>query len=81
MIELTQPEANASNSQVAVHLPVKTLSSLKKEFNISDSEIDSFVTSIINKAIEEHIGEANSKIFSESETKEMEDDLKGLGYI
>lgn len=78
---MPQPETNAPNSQVAINLQVKTISLLKKEFNIQDSEIESLVTSIINKAIEEHIGEANSKIFSESETKEMEDDLKGLGYI
>jgi exoribonuclease R len=60
---------------------LKIISSLKKEFNISDLEIEGFITTIINKTIEEHMGEANSKVFSQAETEEIEDDLKGLGYI
>jgi hypothetical protein len=36
---------------------------------------------LIEKAVADRISETNSKIFSDSEVKEMEDDLKGLGYI
>lgn len=78
---MAQNQMRQINSKVAVHLPMETLSSLKKEFNISDPEIESFVAAIINKMVEEHIGETNSKVFTEAETKEIEDDLKGLGYI
>ena len=78
---MAQPEDGTSDSKIAVHLPTKMLSSLKKEFNISDSELESLITTIINKTIEEHMGETNSKVFSQAETEEIEDDLKGLGYI
>jgi predicted HTH transcriptional regulator len=67
--------------QIAVHLPITTLNSLKKEFNISEADISSFITCLIDRAVAEHIAEANSKVFSDSEVKELEDDLKGLGYI
>lgn len=70
-----------NNARTAVYLSIKTISLLKKEFNIPETEIEQFIDSILNKIIEEHIGETNSKIFSEDETKEIEDDLKGLGYI
>ena len=70
-----------NNAHTAVYLSIKTISLLKKEFNIPETEIEQFIDSMLNKIIEEHIGETNSKIFSEDETKEIEDDLKGLGYI
>ncbi len=67
--------------QATVHLPIKTLESLKKEFNLTEAEIEGFIAASINRMIEEHVGETNSRIFSKTETKELEDDLKGLGYI
>lgn len=70
-----------NNAHTAVYLSIKTISLLKKEFNIPETEVEHFIDSMLNKIIEEHIGETNSKIFSEDETKEIEDDLKGLGYI
>jgi hypothetical protein len=69
------------STKIAVYIPETTISSLKKEFNIEDADLNDFVTSMIERRIAEHIGETNSKVFSESETKELEDDLKGLGYI
>jgi hypothetical protein len=69
------------STKIAIHIPEATISSLKKEFNIQDADLSSFITSLLERSIAEHVGEANSKVFSESETKEIEDDLKGLGYI
>jgi hypothetical protein len=69
------------STKIAIDIPEATISSLKKEFNIDDADLSSFITSLIERRIEEHIGETNSKVFSASETKELEEDLKGLGYI
>ena len=46
-----------------------------------NTPISSSITSLLERSIAEHVGETNSNVFSESETKEIEDDLKGLGYI
>jgi hypothetical protein len=69
------------STKIAIYIPEAVISSLKKEFNIEDADLGNFITSLIERRILEHIGETNSKVFSESETKELEDDLKGLGYI
>jgi hypothetical protein len=39
------------------------------------------LTAIINQAIKEHVGTSDSKVFTQAECLEMEEDLKGLGYI
>jgi hypothetical protein len=70
-----------STTKIAIHIPEATISSLKKEFNILEADLSGFITSLLERSIAEHVGERNSKVFSESETKEIEDDLKGLGYI
>ena len=76
---------NGGNEQqrkeVPVNIPVTTLNSLRKEFNISEAETIAFITYLIDRAVIEHIAEANSKVYSDSEVKELEDNLKGLGYI
>lgn len=64
-----------------VNIPHGTIQSLCREFNIQNNEIDNFVMLLIEKVVAERISEVNSKVFSDSEVKEMEDDLKGLGYI
>lgn len=69
------------SAKVTIHIPESTISSLKKEFDVQDTDLSSFITSLLERSIAEHVGESNSKVFSESETKEIEDDLKGLGYI
>jgi hypothetical protein len=69
------------STKIAIHIPESTIFSLKKEFNIEDTDLSNFITSLLERSIAEHVGEVNSKVFSESETKEIEDDLKGLGYI
>lgn len=67
--------------EASVSLPYETIESLKNEFNISDSEVKSMLTAIINQAIKEHVGTSDSKVFTQAECLEMEEDLKGLGYI
>jgi len=64
-----------------VYLPKKVLSSLQKELNVSEAEITSFIISLIERTIASRIEETSGMIFSESETEEIENDLKGLGYI
>ncbi len=54
---------------------------LKKELDIEEKEIHRFVISTLEKVIAERIGQSNAQIFSEAETKEIEENLKGLGYI
>jgi hypothetical protein len=68
-------------NQDAVHIPASIISALKREFDVKQEDLNNFVTCLIERRINEHIAENNSKIFSESEVKEIEDDLKGLGYI
>jgi hypothetical protein len=67
--------------ETSVNIPTNTINSMKKEFELPDSDVSLFITSLIEKKIADHITETNSTVFSESETKEIEDDLKGLGYI
>ena len=70
-----------NNEQITIQIPTRSLSSLKKEFNISEAELSSFIAALIERMIAEHVTDTNSKVFSEIEIKELEDDLKGLGYI
>jgi hypothetical protein len=68
-------------SEKPIYLPRPVLSTLKKEFNITDTQVTSFVISLIERTLSDHFAEVNGKIFSQSETEEIESDLKGLGYI
>ena len=78
---MSKAKQQMDKKEIPVNIPSNTVNSMKKEFGLADSEVSMFVTSLIEKKIVEHISEVNSKVFSESETKEIEDDLKGLGYI
>lgn len=69
------------HEETRVDLPAKTIDSLKKEFNISDVEVKSFLTALIDTAIQEQLRNNDSRVFTEDECLEMEEDLKGLGYI
>jgi hypothetical protein len=79
--------ADTKNYQIQQHekkaldLHAQTLHRLKEEFNLKDDDLVSFVNSLLEVKIMEHLCESNSKVFSESETHEIEEDLKGLGYI
>jgi hypothetical protein len=69
------------STEKPIYLPRPVLVTLKKEFNITDTQITSFVISLIERTLSDHYAEVNGKIFSQSETEEIESDLKGLGYI
>lgn len=64
-----------------VYLPASTISALQKEFGLTPDQTIKSIQQIVQKAIEERIAENNSDVFTEAETKELEEDLKGLGYI
>ncbi len=72
--------SNVEITRSVIHLPAFTLDSLKREFDISDTEVESLVVTIIEKAIAERL-QKNGNGLTETEVKELEDDLKGLGYI
>jgi len=63
-----------------VYLPKQILSSLQRDLNITETQITSFLISLIEKTVSNHLAE-QGKVFSASETEEIENDLKGLGYI
>lgn len=81
MIPAQTDRIEASFSKQAVNISTSIVHSLRKEFNLPENEIDNFVTFLIEKAVADRVSETNSKVFSDSEVKELEEDLKGLGYI
>jgi hypothetical protein len=76
-----ETQLEGSNLQQSIYLPIKTVEALKKELSIPDVQIASFLISLIEKTIYEHIRRTNSNVFSDTETEEIESSLKGLGYI
>jgi len=82
MLEVASDKIKSGYSdKVSVVIPAVVLSSLKREFSLAESEVESFVVSIIERCVMEHATTSNSAVFTESETKELEEDLRGLGYI
>ena len=67
--------------QKTVNLPLRTVNLLTKEFNIGEHELDSFIAAVIERLVEEHSTKNNAEVFTGAEIKEIEDNLKGLGYI
>src|SRR5437867_13098813 len=47
----TVNEGNNDGNKVSVNLPIEVVSSLKKEFNIAEVEVQSFLAALINKII------------------------------
>jgi len=70
---------NGKINEITLH--VSAVNQLKKAFLLTDDQVQSFLNTLIDKTIQEHIAEENSKVLSESESKELEDDLRGLGYL
>ena len=65
-----------------LYLPAETIDLVKKEFHLGEANLESFLVSVLEKAIQEHnLQNGSSDVFTEAETKELENDLKGLGYI
>ena len=60
---------------------MSVLDSLKRTFSIKDEQVEPFLATLIEKAIQDYIADENAKVLSQSETKELEEDLRGLGYI
>jgi hypothetical protein len=78
---MASKDQTASDKKVAVDISERAVKSLMREFDIQQEDVSNFVTMLIERAVTGHDAQSNSKIFTESETKEIEDDLKGLGYI
>jgi len=70
---------NGKTQEVTFNL--SSVDGLKKEFSLTDDQVQGFLTALIDKTIQEHIAEENSKVLSKNESKELEDDLRGLGYL
>ena len=83
--DLTQISAAATTDfgmKAPVYLPIQTIDLVKKEFALGEDNIESFLVSVLEKAVQDHnMNQGSDDVFSEAETKELENDLKGLGYI
>lgn len=83
--DLTQLSAAATNDfgmKTAIYLPIQTIDLVKKEFELREDNIESFLVSVLEKAVQDHnMNQGSDDVFSEAETKELENNLKGLGYI
>jgi hypothetical protein len=70
------------DAKTAVYLPAQTLELVKREFHLTEDNVDKFLLSVIERTVQEHaIERESSSVFAKDEIKELEDDLKGLGYI
>jgi UDP-N-acetyl-D-mannosaminuronate dehydrogenase len=58
----------SNNGELAINLPIEIVSSLKKEFNITETEIQSFVAALINKIVMARPDELKSVISSRLKT-------------
>jgi hypothetical protein len=74
-------EMNMMDESQMVKIKLSVLDSMKRTFSIGDEQLEPFLATLIEKAIQEYISEENVKVLSQIETKELEEDLKGLGYI
>ena len=70
---------NGKINEITLH--VSAFNQLKKAFSLTDDQVQNFLNTLIDKTIQEHIAEENSKVLSKNESKELEDDLRGLGYL
>ena len=72
---------NAIIQKTSLNLPQNTIKSLIEEFDLNVDQVESFVTSLVERAVADHVSESNSNVLTKDEIKELEDDLQGLGYI
>ena len=83
--DLTQISAARTSdleTKTAIYLPSQTIDLVKKEFELGEASIESFLVSILEKVVQDHnLLQGSEEVFTEAETKELENDLKGLGYI
>jgi hypothetical protein len=71
----------ATDEKISINVPAKLVSSIIKEFNLSDSEIERFIVSALEKIVVEKNSARNLGVFTKAETKEIEEELNGLGYL
>jgi hypothetical protein len=78
---MLQDTHNAEEKKL-VYIPAKTWNSAKKEFDLSEEDMAAFIVTALDKVASEHAQEINSaRVTSEDEENEIEDNLKGLGYL
>jgi phenylalanyl-tRNA synthetase beta subunit len=70
-----------TNDRKAVHIPATIWNSLRTEFDLSEGDMEAFIVNSLDKIAMEHNHEINSKTLTQDETNEIEDNLKGLGYL
>ena len=68
-------------TEKTINIPARTMALLTKEFSIKEEDVGSFMAAVIERIVSEHAQKTNSEVFSGDEIKEIEDNLKGLGYI
>ncbi|OLD41055.1 MAG: hypothetical protein AUI60_02905 [Thaumarchaeota archaeon 13_1_40CM_2_39_4] len=71
----------ANDEKISINVPTKLISSIIKEFNLSENEIERFIMSTLERIVVEKNSARNSEVFTKAETKEIEDELNGLGYL
>ena len=71
----------SNNEKISVNIPSKLVSSIMKEFNLSDNEIENFIMSTLERVVVEKNSARNLGVFTKAETKEIEEELNGLGYL
>ncbi len=67
--------------QYQIDLPFSTVQSLKEQLRMSDEQVLEKLSTIVKKAVQDLIETNDSDVFTQEEAKELEEDLKGLGYI
>jgi hypothetical protein len=77
----TEKIENIDDDKVAIYVRSNIINSLKNTFNLNESEMEIFIAALIDKVTREHISQSSSNVFTYEETKEIEDNLEGLGYI
>jgi len=71
----------ANEEKLSINIPAKLVSSIAKEFNLSDSEVAGFIVSALERIVVEKNSARNLGVFSKAETKAIEEELNGLGYL
>jgi hypothetical protein len=77
---MLQDTYNADEKKT-VYIPARTWNSLRRDFNLSEGEMEVFIVTVLNKISAEHNVEFNSASLAQDEANEIEDNLKGLGYL
>jgi hypothetical protein len=65
----------------SINIPTKLVSSIRKEFDLPESELEKFIVSTLEKVVVEKNSARNLGVFTEAQTKDIEEELSGLGYL